>query len=166
MALEIERKFIVNPQKLPESGEGDHYIQGYLDPSRMEVRVRITPNGCMLTFKSNTPGLIRSEHEFSIQAQAGQALLDDLGDGALIDKHRTAVEHAGRTWDVDHFHGENEGLITAEVEMESEDETVSIPDWAALEVTGEARYANSYLAKHPYTTWSPSDKPQLQKHST
>jgi len=71
----------------------------------------------------------------------------------IIGKYRTRILHEGKIWEVDEFEGENKGLIMAEIELKSEDETFSVPSWIGPEVTGDLRYYNSYLARNPYKKW-------------
>lgn len=154
MPKEIERKFIVDPSQLPELPDGDHYTQGYIDPDKAVMRVRITPMGCFLTFKSKEGGTTRSEYEFSVDEDTGKALLEDLGRKPFIDKTRVCHEVDGKTWEIDTFYGENKGLVIAEVELEAEDEAVTVPNWAAQEVTDDARYYNASLSQRPYSTFA------------
>ena len=154
MPEEIERKFVVDTAHLPELTDGEPYVQGYIDPRRATMRVRITPKGCFLTFKSREGGKVRSEYEFSVDKETGKALLEDLGKKPFIEKERHCLEVAGKTWEVDTFHGENEGLVIAEVELNSADEDVVIPKWASHEVTNDARYYNANLSERPYSTFT------------
>ena len=85
-------------------------------------------------------------------ADAGD-ILRSLCEGYTIDKVRYLVEHGGHTWEVDVFAGDNAGLVIAEVELASEDEAVSLPDWVGAEVTGDPRYYNASLVNNPYCTW-------------
>jgi len=161
MAQEIERKFIVDTQALPVYEPGEAYLQGYLDPEQAEVRIRITPKGCKLTVKSRTAGKIRSEFEFPIDPAEGQALLETLGLKPFIEKHRTQVVIDGKTWEIDHFHGENDGLTIAEVELDHASEAVQVPAWAAIEVTGDPRFSNASLSQRPYSKWSAHERAEV-----
>ncbi|WOO43369.1 CYTH domain-containing protein [Rubellicoccus peritrichatus] len=154
MPKEIERKFIVDTTQLPKLSNGDHYTQGYIDPERATMRVRITPKGCVLTFKSKEGGTTRSEYEFPVDEATGRALLEDLGRKPFIDKTRVRHDVDGKTWEIDTFYGDNEGLVMAEVELDSEDETITIPEWAVKEVTNDARYYNANLSQRPYSTFA------------
>jgi CYTH domain-containing protein len=156
MALEIERKFRVNEaawRRLASLLVGVRYVQGYLnrDPERT-VRVRIAGEQAFLTIKGRTHQATRLEFEYPIPLEEAQALLA-LCDGPLIDKTRYRLLHAGMTWEVDDFHGDNAGLIVAEIELASEDQPFESPSWLAEEVTHDARYFNSALAVQPYRTW-------------
>jgi CYTH domain-containing protein len=81
-----------------------------------------------------------------------------LAEGAVIDKERFYVDYAGHTIEVDEFHGDNEGLVVAEIELQSEDDRVVLPEWIGREVTGEKRFYNSHLRAHPYKDWSSEER--------
>lgn len=102
-----------------------------------------------LTIKGLTVGASRTEFEYEIPVSDAEGILK-MCDGHLVEKNRIIVEHEGATWEVDEFLGENAGLIIAEIELGSEDESFPRPDWLGAEVTGEVRYYNSRLAEHPY----------------
>jgi CYTH domain-containing protein len=131
-----------------------HLTQGYIASGRRTVRVRISDDRAWLIIKgpSNDGGLTRFEWEKEIDPREALQLLS-LVEGALIDKRRYLVEYEGHTFEVDEFYGENEGLVVAEVELESEDEEYPRPEWLGKEVTGDRRYYNSQLLKHPYSQW-------------
>jgi CYTH domain-containing protein len=153
MGQEIERKFLVTNDGWREGAEGTLYRQGYLakDADRT-VRVRVAGTQAYLTIKGRTKGTSRAEYEYEIPLKDAEELLD-LCEGPLVEKTRHKIQHAGRTWEVDVFHGDNDGLIMAEVELEREDVHVEMPGWAGKEVSGDARYYNSSLSKKPYKTW-------------
>jgi len=92
------------------------------------------------------------EFEYEIPRQDADALLD-ICEKPLIEKNRYKIEHRGFVWEVDEFFGENQGLIVAELELESEDQYFPKPEWVGQEVTGDPRYFNSNLIKNPYATW-------------
>lgn len=71
----------------------------------------------------------------------------------LIEKTRYRITHADHEWEVDEFHGDNQGLVVAEVELEAENEAVALPDWVSIEVTEDSRYYNSSLSEKPYSQW-------------
>jgi len=97
--------------------------------------------------------LTRSEFEYTIPVDDAAAMLRHLCEQPLIDKHRHVEMHAGRKWEIDVFHGENEGLVVAEVELPSEDTPLELPLWVDEDVSSDPRYFNSNLLKQPYTTW-------------
>lgn len=148
--LEIERKFLVLdlPGAMPE--EGTEIVQGYLiaEPDRsLRVRIKGDPGAsqAMLTLKGRREGMARSEVEASIPIEIGLALLDQCGSRTLR-KTRHPVSEEGRSWVVDVFRGDLEGLIIAETELESDDEEVAVPAWCVLELTDDDRFYNQNLA--------------------
>ena len=153
MGFEIERKFLVRDPSVLEGRTGIAYRQGYLslDPSRT-VRVRQAGEHGFLTVKGRDHGGSRAEFEYEIPLDEAGALLD-LCERPLIDKTRYRIDHASLTWEVDVFHGANDGLIVAEVELERADQPVDLPDWVGDEVTSDPRYYNANLAARPYRSW-------------
>ena len=154
MAQEIERKFLVVGEYKHLAHTCSHLVQGYIASGRRTVRVRISDDRAWLTIKgpSMDGGLSRFEWEKEIEPNEAMELLQ-LAEGALIDKCRYLVEYEGHTFEVDRFYGSNEGLILAEVELSSRDEEFARPSWLGEEVTGDRRYYNSQLLKHPYSQW-------------
>ena len=155
MATEIERKFLVSGEFAGESTESIHVVQGYLNSSpERTVRVRISGDKGFLTIKGLTSdtGMSRFEWEYEISVDEAMALLGICEDG-VIDKTRFMVPYGAHVFEVDVFHGENEGLIMAEIELASEDEPFERPEWLGEEVTSDARYYNSMLMKQPYCGW-------------
>lgn len=130
-------------------------VQGYLnsDPERT-VRVRLRGDEGFLTVKGlgSESGMSRFEWEKPISREDALTLLP-LCEKGVIDKTRHLVRVGAHTFEVDVFHGENEGLVLAEVELGSEDESFEKPSWLGKEVTGDERYYNSYLSSHPYCQW-------------
>lgn len=154
MGQEIERKFLVVGDDWREGAGGTLYRQGYLAKDKERtVRVRVAGTKAYLTIKGCTKGTSRAEYEYEIPLQDAEELLD-LCEGPLVEKTRHKIPHAGHIWEVDVFHGDNVGLIMAEVELKSEDEHVEMPGWVGKEVSGDARYYNSSLSKKPYKTWA------------
>jgi adenylate cyclase len=128
--------------------------QAYLSQeTKATIRVRVTDEQAFLTIKGPTEGIRRSEFEYEIPRADGEQMLTDLAVGAVIDKVRYEVPYAGHVWEVDVFHGDNQGLVVAEIELGSEEETFELPDWVAEEVSHDRRYFNASLAKHPYCDW-------------
>jgi len=156
MALEIERKFlVVNDvwRAHPSSDGGVRYTQGYLSRDKTRtVRVRVAGVQGWLTIKGLSTGATRAEFEYPIPLADAQALLT-LCDTPLIDKTRHTLTHAGTEWEVDEFHGDNAGLVVAEVELATEDQPFERPDWLGEEVTHDARYFNSALIANPFARW-------------
>lgn len=155
MGKEIERKYLVKTDAWVPQDEGVHFKQGYLNSQKERVvRVRIEGTKAKLTIKGITTGVTRSEFEYAIPVEDAAILLDQLCEQPLIDKHRHKETHGAHTWEIDVFHGENDGLVIAEVELRSEDEKLDLPSWVAEEVSSDPRYFNSNLLKNPYRNWS------------
>jgi adenylate cyclase len=166
MPIEIERKFLV---------EGDDWrhaahkvvpmAQGYLNDlalvdggaMRASVRVRIAGDEAFLNLKSRELGHTRQEFDYPIPVADARALLA-LCVGGVIDKHRHYVEHAGHLWEVDEFHGDNAGLVVAEIELHSAEEAFARPAWLGREATDAPRYYNLALASRPYSQWSEAER--------
>lgn len=156
MAKEVERKFLVKGLEWKRLAEGVAYRQGYLSTVKERtVRVRTVGDKGYLTIKGLTVGVTRSEFEYEIPVADANALLDDLCERPLIEKNRYKVMHAGLTWEIDEFFGENNGLIVAEVELQDAQQKIELPAWIGEEVSGDPRYFNANLIKHPYTKWQP-----------
>ena len=155
MAQEIERKFLVVGEYKNLAHSSLHLVQGYIASGRRTVRVRISDDRAWLTIKgpSHDGGLSRFEWEKEIDVHEALELLP-LCEGALIDKHRHLVKVGDHTFEVDEFHGDNEGLTIAEVELSATDEEFTRPEWLGTEVTGIKRYYNSHLRANPYKEWS------------
>jgi CYTH domain-containing protein len=96
---------------------------------------------------------VRVEYEYEIPGADAEAMLDDLCEKPLIEKMRYKIEFQGLVWEVDEFFGENQGLLIAEVELESEDQPFTKPEWVGEEVTGDPKYFNANLIHHPYSNW-------------
>lgn len=154
--IEIERKFLVTSDVFKTEAFAHNKIaQGYLSsvPERT-VRVRIKGEKGFLTIKgsSSESGLSRLEWEKEIPVAEAVALLQ-LCEKGVIDKTRYEVKIGNHIVEVDEFHGENQGLIMAEIELNSETEIFEKPKWIGLEVSNDNRYYNSYLSQNPYKNW-------------
>ncbi len=159
MALEIERKFLVTGDYKALATSHSRIIQGYISSQRgRTVRVRLRDERGYLTIKgpSTSDGLARYEFEKEITKDEALSLLR-LCEPGLIDKVRWLVPVGGHTFEVDEFFGDNAGLVVAEVELGSEDETYERPPFIGREVTGQRRYYNSSLRLVPYKDW-PGDE--------
>lgn len=154
MKIEIERKFLLNNDAWRDGATGILYRQGYLctDPERT-VRVRLGGGTAILAIKGAGDGIARTEFEYPIPSEEAVVLLDSLCLQPLVEKYRYLVPFAGLTWEIDEFLGANAGLLLAEVELERIDQPVPLPPWIGLEVSGDPRYYNAWLARHPFTTW-------------
>lgn len=154
--VEIERKFLVTSEAYKQDAHKQIRItQGFLNthPERT-VRVRLKGEEGVLTIKgkSSDDGLARFEWETMISADEAKTLLSLCEDG-IIDKTRYLITVENHTFEVDEFYDDNEGLIIAEVELNSKDEVFVKPNWLGKEVTGDTKYYNSQLSQHPYTKW-------------
>ena len=152
---EIERKFLVAGDFRSGVSGASHIVQGYLSSARgRTVRVRLRDERGWITVKGPAQGLTRIEWEKEIPAGEAQLLLSLCEPGA-IDKTRYLVPAADgkHVWEVDEFHGDNEGLLVAEIELASEDDAFERPAWLGEEVTGDRRDYNSALTKYPYKDW-------------
>ena len=155
MAIEIERKYLVINDKWRSNVISEARLkQGYLsNREKASVRVRIGAGRAYLNIKSATLGVRRSEFEYEIPVDDAEELLEQLAIQPFIDKTRYKVTCGAHTWELDIFHGENNGLVVAEIELESEDEVFEMPDWAGDEVSGDPKYYNVCLVRHPFSKW-------------
>ena len=154
MGKEIERKFLVKNDDWKKLAEGTVYRQGYLSTVKERtVRVRTIGNTGYLTIKGLTIGATRREYEYEISTSDADEMLDELCEKPLIEKKRYKIEFSGLIWEVDEFFGDNKGLVVAEVELSNENQVIRKPLWIGAEVTGDPRYFNSNLTKHPYSKW-------------
>jgi CYTH domain-containing protein len=152
--MEIERKYLVNVELWRPLGSGTLYRQGYLSSNRERVvRVRIVGDHGFLTVKGATSGISRLEFEYPIPREDAAIILDELCERPLIVKTRHREVFAGRAWEIDVFHGDNDGLVVAEIEVASPVESIGLPPWVGAEVSNDPRYFNSNLVAHPYKHW-------------
>jgi len=154
MAQEIERKFLIKHNTWPKLDGGKRYRQGYLSTVKERtVRVRTVNGQGFITVKGITIGAARSEYEYEIPYADANEMMERLCPRPLIEKRRYRIPYRGLIWEVDEFEGENRGLVVAEVELKSQEQVLSIPEWVGQEVTQDARYFNDSLALHPFATW-------------
>lgn len=152
MATEIERKFLVRGNGW-RTNAGIHVVQGYLSREKEHtVRIRLTGTKAFISVKSTTVGASRPEFEYEIPVDDGEQLLK-FCTKPLIEKTRHIVEYGGITWEIDEFHGVNTGLVIAEVELKSEEQSFERPPWLGTEVTEDPLYYNSNLIVYPYSKW-------------
>lgn len=160
MGVEIERKFLVKGDFSEGLERADRIVQGYLctAPDKT-IRIRIREGKAFLTIKdkAKNDSIARSEFEYEIPVSDAEALLS-LCESGVIEKVRHLVPYQGHVWEVDVFHGCNEGLILAEIELTGEDEAFELPAWVGDEVTGDKLYYNSMLSQYPYANWLPEEK--------
>lgn len=159
MGLEIERKFIVNESfpygegRCPDYVEQRHITQGYMENG---VRIRVSnghfSDAAFLTIKTDRQGIVRDEFEYEIPVSDAWRMIELFCD-EVIEKFRYIFVEEGKTWEVDVFEGENEGLILAEVELATEDSKITLPYFVGKEVSDDDRYYNKNLANNPYKKW-------------
>ena len=155
MATEIERKFLLkNDSWRKEANESSMIRQGYLaGTEKSSIRVRVSGEKANINIKSATLDVTRQEYEYAIPLSEANEILDTLCECSLIEKTRYHVQHGNHVWEVDEFYGDNQGLVVAEIELNSADENFERPDWVGEEVSDDTRYYNVCLVKHPYKDW-------------
>jgi adenylate cyclase len=153
MGQEIEHKFLVDTARWRPQGPGVAIRQGYLSADKARVvRIRTAGPDAYVTIKG--PGQIsRAEFEYAIPLDDATLMLDRLCLPGVIDKTRYKQKLGGHVWEIDVFHGDNEGLVVAEIELKHEGEAFERPDWALDEVSEDPRYFNASLSKVPFKTW-------------
>lgn len=155
MGKEIERKFLIDVDKWNYQGSITKIKQGYLsDDKHKVIRIRLEKTFkdiAYITIKSTVTGISRDEFEYEIPYNDGKELIK-LCD-KVIEKTRYKYHLNNDIWEIDVFYGENEGLVIAEIELDSEDSVVYLPDWVIKEVTGDHKYYNSNLINNPYKDW-------------
>jgi CYTH domain-containing protein len=152
---EIERKFLVYNDDFKQGLTPVHVIQGYLlyaDDGTARVRI-VDGTSAVLSIKKDITDVTRWEFEYVIPVKDAEIMIKKLCNDKVVEKKRYFPEFGGKTWDVDEFLGANEGLVIAEIELDSEDDYIDKPAWAGEEVTHDKRYLNAYLAEFPYTEW-------------
>ena len=154
MAREIERKFLVRSDTWRRHGGGTRYRQGYLaNGEQSTVRIRLSDRDAWLTIKGARVGLTRPEFEYRIPTADAEAMLATLVAGSLVEKTRYKVSSGNHLWEIDEFHGDNSGLVLAEVELAHEAEAFDPPEWLGVEVSDDPRYYSSQLAEVPFSIW-------------
>ena len=154
MKTEIERKFIVTNSVYKSLGKHEYCIQGYIPSTNSPlVRIRTIGNRSFLTMKSDVNGIKCIEYEYEIPNQDAKELLELFCQNSIVEKNRYTIYHESTLWEVDEFLGSNQGLIVAEVELESEDQHYNKPSWIGKEVSTDKKYYNYNLAHHPYNQW-------------
>ncbi len=155
MGVETERKFLVDNTKWSNvvKPEGVHYQQGYIvNDDHRTIRIRISDKTGYINFKGPSKGYSRPEFEYEVPLQDGIVLMNDFTI-SKVEKTRFCLDYADNTWEVDVFAGDNEGLITAEIELDDENEKFELPHWIAEEVSDDKRYSNASLSAFPYKSW-------------
>lgn len=144
---EIERKYLVNISKWNEQSKQDpiKIIQGYLIKNEnIAVRVRLKNDKAFLTIKGNVQGIVRDEFEYSIPSEEAKEMLKKFTE-RHIEKLRYEIQIGKHLWEIDEFKGKLEGLVLAEVELNSEDEEFEKPEWIAEDVSTNPDYFNAVL---------------------
>lgn len=153
--MEIERKFLVKRDGAFHKyvTSSSHIAQGYMDVKGATVRIRLRDDKAYLTIKGpSANGISRYEFEREIPLDDASEMLK-LCRGGLVEKTRHLVPVGNHTYEVDEFHGANDGLLFCEVELGSEDEEFEKPDWLGPEVTGNRHFYNKGLLTDPYPNW-------------
>ncbi len=154
MPMEIERKFLVLNNQYKSSASYVLFRQGYLSIDfERTVRVRSYNGKGFLTIKGKTQSCSREEYEYDIPIEDADRMLDKLCIQPLIEKVRYFLNFEGCKWVVDEFLGVNEGLVIAEIELDSEQQSFKKPDWVGREITSDTKYFNSNLVENPYKNW-------------
>jgi adenylate cyclase len=147
MAVEIERKFLVDVDLLPDLLDGSIIKQVYVfidDDKHMRIRL---DDEAKITIKMGSKALCRQEFEYNIPYEDAVDMIEQLSNPLIIDKLRYKLEVAGKEWEIDFFMGANLGLVMAEVELADVNESFVRPGWASKEVTHDQKYLNVNLAK-------------------
>ena len=158
MAIEIERKFLLRSDEWRNGSVAHAITQGYLarEPHRT-VRVRLRDDEAWMTVKGPSTGISRTEVEFPLETTIARELLGLCLEG-LIKKTRHELWYEGMLWEIDEFHGANEGLVVAEVELPDEAHDFAKPEWLGPEISADLRFSNSMLARNPWILWTPEDR--------
>lgn len=164
MAREIERKFLVTGTVWKDlAHKQTQFSQAYLnniqhEGSKSSIRIRVEGDKANINIKSLEIGLSRDEYEYEIALADAQKMIQTLAVGPVIEKIRYLINYADYLWEIDLFLGDNEGLIVAEVEMESETASPKLPSWIGKEVTEHSRYYNVSLSQTPFNKWTKNEQ--------
>jgi len=156
MPKEIERKFLVNLSEIALPDKKEDIKQGYFpiaDNVKTAVRIRVKGSNAYLTIKGESKGAVRSEYEYAIPINEAVEMLEDMCQKPFIDKTRYEISVGKLNWEIDIFHGENKGLVIAEIELSEESDKFDLPGWVGEEVTNDPRYYNINLLLNPYRKW-------------
>lgn len=155
MGIEIERKFLMaNDAWRDEVETSQRMVQGYLaHDDEKAIRVRIAGDTAHINVKHSGDGIHRLEFEYPIPLDDAQEMLDKVALPTVIDKTRHIISAGNLKWEIDEFYGANQGLIVAEIELESADQEYPKPAWLGDEVSTDKRYYNSSLSSTPYSEW-------------
>ena len=154
MGTEIERKFLALNSDYRKGASLSFYRQGYLLSEREKVvRVRVCNGKGYLSVKGMAKQITRPEFEYEIPEKDANEMLNTFCSNAILEKNRYILNVGGFRWEVDEFLGSNEGLVVAEIELQSESEAFPRPDWLGVEVSLDPRYYNNNLVRHPFREW-------------
>ena len=155
MAKEIEKKYLVINDSYKLCSSVTYIQQGYITTKKEGVvRVRVKDDKGYITIKGQNQGAVRLEYEYSIPVEEAKEIIENLCQKPVIEKKRYNYKAAdGHIWEIDEFFGENEGLVVAEIELDTPDEEFDKPSFLGEEVTGDAKYYNSSLSRFPYKCW-------------
>lgn len=157
MAYEIERKFLLADETWRDGAEGRSICQAYLSlQPECVVRVRIDGHAAFLTLKGRNCGPRRLEFEYAVPLDEAKVMITAFAVTPPVEKTRYRLPFCGFVWEIDEFHGANQGLVVAEIELEDPAQNFARPSWLGAEVTDDARYYNACLAKQPYSQWGKS----------
>ncbi len=152
--IEIERKFLVVPEKWPTGDRQIRIRQGYMvNDEGMVVRVRQKDKDYYLSLKAKIDISSSYDFEYQIPAEEAEIMFANLCGGRVVSKTRHEVEFDEMLWEIDEFHGDNQGLVVAEIELPEQAHALNLPDWVTTEVTSDARYRNASLVLKPFTQW-------------
>ena len=153
MPLEIERKYLVTSDDYKLSAKTVDIKQAYLSiDANMAIRTRVEGIQASINIKSKKSERVNHEFEYVIPLDEAHSLIR-MSPYLVIEKTRHMVRYEGKTWEVDEFHADNEGLTVAEIELDDENEVFKLPPWLGEEVTADYRYLNSNLAKNSFCSW-------------
>lgn len=154
MSKEVERKYLIDITEIGSLENGAIIKQEYISTTdNTVVRIRISDEHAFLTLKGENNGITRLEFEYKIPLDDAEQIISQLCSGPIVEKTRYRVKHCKHCWEIDVFHGENEGLVVAEIELSEEDEAFEIPHWITTEVSDDERYYNSNLLLNPFKNW-------------
>ena len=153
MPIEIERKFLVVSNDYKLSAKALSIKQAYLSINEnMAIRIRIEEIRASINIKSKKSERINNEFEYVVPLDEAQSLMN-MSSYPIIKKTRYVLDYKSKTWEVDEFHGDNDGLVVAEIELDDENEVFEFPSWLGDEITADYRYLNSNLARKPFSSW-------------
>ncbi|PIE46324.1 MAG: adenylate cyclase [Gammaproteobacteria bacterium] len=156
MSVEIERKYLIKNNKWKKHvREDQHITQGYIKTADATVRIRCYKDDrtAEIAVKGKRNGISRLEFEYEIPYADAREMQDKLCQKRLIEKTRHLIEYQGMLWELDEFHGDNEGLFVAEIELTDENQAFELPDWVGKDVSYDSKYRNSQLCAKPYKEW-------------